>query len=309
MELEFLGTCSGQPSKLRNVSSLALKMLDELNEIWLFDCGEATQHQILRTNIRLRKVTKIFISHNHGDHIFGLPGLLSTRSFQGDVGPLTIYGPAGIEQFVRTSLRVSRTKISYPIKFVTLEKSGELFTYKGFKVYTEKLDHRIDSWGFRVEEPSHAGELLMDKVAQYNVPNGPLLGKLKNGEQIALSDGTVLDGHDFIGPAKKGRVVTVIYDTRSTPTITKLSQDADVLIHESTFDADDAKLAKEYYHSTCVQAAETAKRCHVGHLYLTHVSARYVGPLANKMIQQARKVFPETTLARDLDCFTIPMKG
>ncbi len=111
MELEFLGTCSGQPSKLRNVSSLALKLLDELNEIWLFDCGEATQHQILRTNIRLRKVTKIFISHNHGDHIFGLPGLLSTRSFQGDVGPLTIYGPAGIEQFVRTALRISKSKI------------------------------------------------------------------------------------------------------------------------------------------------------------------------------------------------------
>ena len=104
MELQFLGTGAGQPSKQRNVSSVALKLLDELNEIWLFDVGEATQHQILRTNIRLRKITKIFISHNHGDHIFGLPGLLSTRSFQGDVGPLTIYGPAGIEDFVKISI-------------------------------------------------------------------------------------------------------------------------------------------------------------------------------------------------------------
>ena len=309
MELEFLGTCSGQPSKLRNVSSLALKLLDELNEIWLFDCGEATQHQILRTNIRLRKVTKIFISHNHGDHIFGLPGLLSTRSFQGDVGPLTIYGPAGIEQFVRTALRISKSKISYPIKFVTLEKGGKLFSENGFEVYTEKLDHRIDSRGFRVVEPSRPGELLMDKLAEFHVPNGPLLGKLKRGEQVALADGTVLNGKDFLGPAKQGRVVTIIYDTRSTPAIRQLADQADVLVHEATFDASESKLAREYYHSTCVQAAETARACQVGQLYLTHVSARYVGPLASQMVSQARKIFPKTTLAKDLDCFVIPMKG
>lgn len=309
MELEFLGTCSGQPSKLRNVSGLALKLLDELNEIWLFDCGEATQHQILRTNIRLRKVTKIFISHNHGDHIFGLPGLLATRSFQGEVGPLTIYGPPGLDQFVKTSLRISKTKLSYPIKFVNLEKAGKIVDEKGFKVYTKKLDHRIDSWGFRVVEGDKAGELLMDKLAQYHVPNGPLLGKLKRGEQVALEDGTVLDGHDFLGPAKKGRVVTVIYDTRSTPAIGRLADHADALVHEATFDASESKLAKEYYHSTCTQAAETAKAAQVGHLYLTHVSARYVGPLASQMVKQARKIFPETTLAKDLDCFVIPMKG
>ena len=121
MELEFLGTCSGQPSKLRNVSSLALKLLDELNEIWLFDCGEATQHQILRTNIRLSKITKIFISHNHGDHIFGLPGLLSTRSFQGDVGPLTM---SGALRFILKSWTTGSTagasgwlKLTRPVSF------------------------------------------------------------------------------------------------------------------------------------------------------------------------------------------------
>lgn len=130
MELQFLGTGAGQPSKQRNVSSLALKLLDELNEIWLFDVGEATQHQILKTNIRLRKVTRIFISHNHGDHIFGLPGLLATRSFQGDVGPITVYGPPGLEQFVKTALRVSRTKVSYPIKFVELTEGGLIYQGK-----------------------------------------------------------------------------------------------------------------------------------------------------------------------------------
>ncbi|WEV37840.1 ribonuclease Z [Lactobacillus sp. ESL0677] len=309
MELQFLGTGAGQPSKKRNVSSIALKMLDEINEIWLFDVGEATQHQILRTNIRLRKVTKIFISHNHGDHIFGLPGLLATRSFQGDVGPLTIYGPSGLEQFVRTALRVSRTKVTYPIKFVVLDQGGLIYQGQGFKVYAEKLVHRVPSFGYRVVEDSHQGELLMDKLAQYNVPNGPLLGKLKNGEQILLADGTVLDGHDFLGPDKPGRIVTIIYDTRSTPTIAKLAKNADVLVHESTFAGNEADLAHSYYHSTAVEAAKIARDNGVKSLYLNHISARYLGAKAKNLEKQARKVFPNTNLANDFDRVEIPMKG
>ncbi|BDR60445.1 ribonuclease Z [Lactobacillus xylocopicola] len=309
MELQFLGTGAGQPSKKRNVSSIALKMLDEINEVWLFDVGEATQHQILRTNIRLRKVSKIFISHNHGDHIFGLPGLLATRSFQGDVGPLTIYGPAGLEQFVRTALKVSRTKISYPIKFVNLEEGGLIFQGQGFKVWTEKLAHRVPSFGYRVVEEARPGELLMDQLAQYNVPNGPLLGKLKNGEQVTLGDGTVLDGKDFLGPSKAGRIVTIIYDTRSTPAIAELARDADVLVHESTFAGDEADLARSYYHSTAVQAAKVARDNGVKRLYLDHISARYLGVKARKLESQAEKVFPNTKLANDFDRVVIPMKG
>lgn len=309
MELQFLGTGAGQPAKQRNVASLALKLLDELNEIWLFDVGEATQHQILKTNIRMRKITKIFISHNHGDHIFGLPGLLATRSFQGDVGPLTIYGPPGLEQFVKTSLRVSRTKISYPIKFVELTQGGLIYDNQGFKVYTEKLDHRVPSFGYRVVENSRPGELLMEKLSKYNIPNGPLFGKLKAGEQIVLSDGTILDGRDFLGPERPGRIVTIIYDTRSTPTIAELAKDADVLVHESTFAGNEAKLAHAYYHSTSVEAAEVARDNNVKKLYLDHVSARYLGNKAKKLEKQAQKVFPNTFLANDFDQINIPMKG
>ena len=309
MELQFLGTGAGQPSKKRNVSSIALKMLDEINEIWLFDVGEATQHQILRTNIRLRKVTKIFISHNHGDHIFGLPGLLATRSFQGDVGPITIYGPAGLEEFVRTALKVSRTKISYPIKFMVLEEGGLIFQGNGFRVYAEKLAHRVPSFGYRVVEDNRPGELLMDKLAQYNVPNGPLLGKLKNGEKISLDNGTILDGKDFLGPNKAGRVVTIIYDTRATPVIAQLAQNADVLVHESTFAGNEANLAHSYYHSTAVEAAKIARDNGVKRLFLNHISARYLGAKAKKLENQAQKIFPNTRLANDFDRIVIPMKG
>ncbi len=309
MEIQFLGTGAGQPSKQRNVASLALKLLDEINEIWLFDVGEATQHQILKTNIRLRKVTKIFISHNHGDHIFGLPGLLATRSFQGDVGPLTIYGPAGLENFVRTALKVSRTKVSYPIKFVELTGGGLIYEGPKFKVYTEKLDHRVPSFGYRVVENPHPGELLMDKLAKYHIPNGPIYGELKAGKKIMLKDGTILDGKDFLGPDKPGRIVTIIYDTRSTPNIAKLAKNADVLVHESTFAGNEAKLAHSYFHSTAVEAAKVARDNGVKELWLDHISARYLGSKARRLEKQAQKIFPKTRLANDFDQIEIPMKG
>ncbi|MBD5429169.1 ribonuclease Z [Lactobacillus sp.] len=309
MEIQFLGTGSGQPSKNRNVSSIALKLLDELNEIWLFDVGEATQHQILSTNIRPRKISKIFISHNHGDHIFGLPGLLSSRSFQGDGGALTIFGPAGIDQFVQTALRVSRTKVSYPIKYVILKENGLIYEDSNFQVFAAKLDHRIPSYGFRVVEKPRPGELMMDKLAEYNVPNGPLLGKLKAGEVITLADGRVLDGHDFLGEPRPGRIVTVIYDTRPTPNIGKLAENADVLIHESTFSGQDAKMAHRYFHSTCVDAAKVAIHHHVHQLFLSHVSARYTGRSGRELEKEARNVFKRTKLANDFDSFNIPMKG
>ena len=152
MQLEFLGTGAGSPSKQRNVTSVALKLLEELNEIWLFDAGEATQHQILHTTIRPRKVTKIFITHLHGDHIFGLPGFLSSRSFQGGNEPLTIYGPVGIKKFVMTALQVSESRLSYPLKFVEIDHSQELFNERGFKVTTMSLDHKIACYGYRIEE-------------------------------------------------------------------------------------------------------------------------------------------------------------
>jgi ribonuclease Z len=310
MEIEFLGTGAGQPSTKRNVSSLALKLLEEINEIWLFDAGEATQHQILQTNIRPRKIRRIFISHNHGDHIFGLPGLLASRSFQGeDVGPLTIYGPSGLEQFVRTALRISRTRLSYPVRFVDVSEGGKILAGRHFDVFAARLDHRIPSFGYRVVEKDRPGELLMDKVKKAGVPRGPLLGQLKAGQLVTLPDGRQLDGHDFIGPAKPGRVITIIGDTRPAKNSYQLAQGADVLVHESTFAAGEEKLARSYFHSTCLQAAQIAKKAGVKRLFLDHVSARYTGPAGRQMEQQARKVFPQTDLVQDFSSYEIPMKG
>ncbi|KRL03223.1 ribonuclease Z [Liquorilactobacillus capillatus] len=308
MELEFLGTGAGSPAKTRNVTGIALKLLEEINEIWLFDVGEGTQHQILRTTIRPRKIRRIFITHLHGDHIFGLPGFLSSRSFQGAQKnePLTIYGPKGLQDFVQASLRVSQTKLSYRINFVVLNSEETIFEDDHFRVVTKYLDHRIECFGFRVEEKDYPGELMVDKLRAEHVPAGPLYGQLKAGQTVTLADGRIIRGQDYLGAPKKGRTIAILGDTRQTANIALLAQNADVLVHESTFAKNEEQLAHNYYHSTCVQAAKVAKKAKVKKLILTHISARYVGKKANMLQKDAQKVFKNTKLANDFDVFKVP---
>lgn len=203
MELFFLGTGSGVPSKQRNVSSLVLKLLDERNSVWLFDCGEATQHQILQSTLKPRKIEKIFISHMHGDHIFGLPGLLSSRGFQGGTEPITIYGPVGIKGYVTSSLKYSSTRLSYPLHFVEFKEPGIIFEDHQFKVTVGKLKHGIPSYGFRIEEADHEGTLDAGKLKTLGISPGPIYGRIKNKEIVELEDGRIIDGNDFVGPEQK----------------------------------------------------------------------------------------------------------
>ncbi|HCM89931.1 MULTISPECIES: ribonuclease Z [Vagococcus] len=308
MEIQFLGTGAGVPSKQRNVTGIALKLLDERNAVWLFDCGEGTQQQILNTTIRPRKIEKIFITHLHGDHIFGLPGLLSSRSFQNGEGTLEIYGPKGIRNFILTSLKVSETHLKYQIKFIEIEESGLVFEDQGFKVYCEELDHRIKCYGYRVVEADFQGELLVDKLKEMNIPSGPIYKRIKNGEICELKDGRVIDGKDFVGDSRDGRIVTILGDTRIHPNSLKLAQDADVLVHESTFSHDESKMAKSYYHSTSTQAATIAKDANVKQLLLTHISARYLGKAVYDLENEAKSVFLNTKIVRDFDMIEIPLK-
>lgn len=308
MQLEFLGTGAGSPSKQRNVTSVALKLLEELNEIWLFDAGEATQHQILHTTIRPRKVTKIFITHLHGDHIFGLPGFLSSQSFQGGNEPLTIYGPVGIKKFVMTALQVSESRLSYPLKFVEIDHSQELFNDRGFKVTTMSLDHKIACYGYRIEEADHPGELQVDKLRQDNIPSGPIYGQLKAGKTVKLDDGRIIDGRNYIGKPQPGRIIAILGDTRQTPNAVVLAHKADVLVHESTFAKNEAKMAHNYYHSTSLQAAEVAKQAGAKKLLLTHISARYTGKAAYQLAYQVRDVVPDTRVVNDFDVIDVPFK-
>ena len=305
MELQFLGTGAGVPAKMRNVSSIALKLLDERNEIWLFDCGEATQQQILNTTIRPGKIKKIFITQLHGDHIFGLPSLLTSRSFQGGEDELIVYGPKGIKRFIDASISVSHSKLGYPLKVVEFEEDGVLFSDQQFRVEAMKLEHGIPSYGFRITESDQIGELKAEELRAIGVPFGPVFGRLKRGEVVTLEDGRVIDGKDYVSEDIKGRVVVICGDTRFTPKSITLAQNANVLVHEATYEADKEKTARQHFHSTSKQAATIALEANVQQLYLTHISARYLGHQVSQLEQEARKVFPKTKVVKDFDTFTI----
>ncbi|MES9683977.1 ribonuclease Z [Bacillus sp. AFS001701] len=304
MKLVFLGTGAGMPSKGRNVTSIALQLLEERGATWLFDCGEATQHQILHTSIRPRRIEKIFITHCHGDHIFGLPGLLSSRTFLGGEDLLTIYGPKGLKDYVETSFKISGTYLKYPIHYVETSE-GIVFEDDQFIVQAVELEHGIQSFGYQIIEKDLPGELNVEELKKIDVKPGPVYKFLKEGKTVTLEDGRILNGKDFIGPSKKGRRIAIAGDTRITDKSNLLARGMDVLVHESTFADDETAHAYDYFHTTSTQIATVAKCEEIKTLYLTHISARYQGEASKKLLDEAREIFDHTYIANDFDEYEI----
>ncbi|PFP27430.1 ribonuclease Z [Bacillus sp. AFS073361] len=307
MDIFFLGTGAGMPAKLRNVTSIALKLLEERGAVWLFDAGEATQHQILHTPIKPRRIEKIFITHLHGDHIYGLPGLLSSRSFQGGESEVTVYGPKGIKDYIHVSLSISQTYLKYPLVVIEIEE-GIIFEDEQFLVESRRLDHGIPSYGYRIVEKDRPGTLLADKLKEAGVQPGPIFRKIKNGEAVTLDDGRTIDPTEFLGPEQKGRVVTILGDTRYCENAISLAINADLLVHEATFSAHEEKLAHDYFHSTTHQAADVAKKAHSKLLCLTHISSRYDRNAWQELVDEAKEVFPNTDIAEDFKEIKLPLK-
>lgn len=305
MNVFFLGTGAGLPAKLRNVTSIALKLLEERGSIWLFDVGEATQHQILHTSIKPRRIEKIFITHLHGDHLYGLPGLLSSRSFQGGTSEVTVYGPQGIQEYIELSLSISGTYLKYPLKVIEIDE-GIIFEDKQFRVDARRLDHGISSYGYRVLEKDKPGMLLADKLKEAGILPGPIYKEIKNGGTVGLEDGRVIKSSEFLGTAQKGRVVTILGDTRPCKNAVVLAEGADLLIHEATFAKDEEVLAHDYFHSTTFQAAEIAKQAGAKALCFTHISSRYDRNQWKDLVQEAKLIFPNSEIAEDLKEIHIP---
>ncbi|MFC7394781.1 ribonuclease Z [Scopulibacillus cellulosilyticus] len=298
MHFTFLGTGAGVPAKNRNTTSMVLTMPEYQGDTWMFDCGEATQHQILHTSVKLSKIKKIFITHMHGDHIYGLPGVLGSRSFQGGVDKLTVYGPKGIKDFIEISLSVSSTYLKYPLEIIELDEDGIIYEDGNFKVSVKELEHGITCFGYRIEEKDQPGTLLVDRLKAEGVMPGPIYRQIKEHAAVTLPDGRTLTSSDYIGPDKKGRKLAVLGDTRVCQAAVELAENADLLIHESTFSKGMEQKAHSYFHSTSTQAAKTAKAANVAALILTHISSRFQED-DQLLLEEAREIFNPTYLAKD----------
>ncbi|SER39710.1 ribonuclease Z [Salipaludibacillus aurantiacus] len=306
MKLTFLGTGAGIPAKQRNVSSLALHLMDKNNTIWLFDCGEATQHQILYSPVKATKITKIFITHCHGDHIYGLPGLLSSRAFHGATTPLTLYGPNGLKDYIDISLKISGTFLTYPLIIKEIDGQGICYEDAEITVHSAELNHGVTSFGYRISQKDKPGPLLISKVKEAGIPEGPVLNKLKKGEKVKLKDGRTFKGTNFTGPPKKGKSVAILGDTSPSVNAVRLAERVDTLVHEATFARNENDLALKYGHSTTLHAAETAKKAGVKQLVMNHISSRYqTAEQKEKLIAEARAIFSESDIAEDLSSFNI----
>lgn len=305
MDLYFLGTGAGVPSKKRNVSSIALQLLQERGSTWLFDCGESTQHQILHTNIRPRRIEKIFITHMHGDHIFGLPGLLGSRSFQGGTTPLTVYGPKGIQAYLETSLSVSGTKLAYDLQIIEVEE-GTIYEDDQFSVSCFSLEHGMPSFGYCIKEHDKPGELLVNRLQEKGIKPGPIYQKIKENPTFTLENGETINREDFVGEPKPGRKVCILGDTRYLEHLKSSVKEADVLVHEATFASDEEENAYNFYHSTTQQAAKLAKDAKVKKLILTHISSRYQNDAIDQLQHEAQEIFSNSEIAYDFFQTQIP---
>jgi len=304
MELWFLGTNAGMPIRDRNVTSIALKICENSGSFWMVDCGEGTQHQLLKTSLKLNRLNKLFITHLHGDHVFGLPGLLSSRSSLGGTECLDIYGPTGLRELIEMSLQITETHLGFSLNIVEIEE-GIIVEDDDMTVKAAKLDHRIDSYGYRMVERERAGALNAQWLADEGVPPGPSYGLLKAGKDVTLDDGRVIRSEDALGKPLPGRIITILGDTRPCTNAVKLSEGADVLVHEATFAHDLTDKANEYGHSTALQAAQIAHAAGVGRLFITHFSSRYKQEDVLKLEVEARSVFSDTEAAIELEPYSI----
>lgn len=312
MHFAFLGTSAGTPTRERNVSALAV-CPDQQRDWMLLDCGEGTQHQILRSHLRLPRMRQVLITHLHGDHSFGLPGLLSSRAMSGATSPLELHGPEGLRTFLTTTLSLSNTTLTYDLVIHEIREPGPVLETGTLTVEALAMTHTGPCYGYLVREKPIPGSLDAEALGAAGIAPGPLYGRLKNGEILRLPDGRMVDGRRFLSPPTPGRSVLLAGDNDDPGSLVERLRDVDLLVHEATYTSDVAAgLAFDPGHSTAVDVAQAAETASVPNLVLTHISARYsVGPEAHgRDVEDLRKEAESTYsgrlfVANDFDEFVL----
>lgn len=299
MKLVTLGTSSAIPTLYRGLSSTAL--IRE-GEVFLFDCGEGTQIQLMRAGIKRSKIHSIFIGHLHGDHLYGINGLLSTMHLDNREAPLNVFGPQGIGQFLTVSFRTRNLRFSYPIKVEEFPRGfrGRVLEEKEYTVDALPLDHSIFCLGWRFSEKDRPGEFNLERAQELGIPRGPLYGKLQHGSPVTLDDGRVIQPDQVVGPPRHGKSVAYCLDTQFTERSIELAESCTALVHETTFGPDGVEMARERKHSTMEDAARVAREASCERLIATHFSSRYDNREVRRIADRARPQFENITVAKDL---------
>jgi ribonuclease Z len=296
LDVVFVGTAGSAPTPSRGLPALLVR---RGGDRLLFDCGEGTQRQLLRS-VGLIDFEEVFVTHFHADHVLGLPGMLKTFALRGRDRPLTVYGPPGLRELFGV-LRPLVGRLPFELSLVELEPRQEL-RRDGYRIAAFETQHGVTAYGYALVEDERLGRFDEQRAIELGVRPGPDFGRLHRGHPVGGSAGEVRP-EQVVGPSRPGRKVVVAGDTAPAPMTVAAAHGADLLVHEATFGDEEVERARETAHSTARQAAELAREAEVKLLALTHVSQRYAGP---DLRDEARSVFANTIVPRDFDRVEIP---
>ncbi|HYZ89646.1 MAG TPA: ribonuclease Z [Myxococcales bacterium] len=299
-----LGTSAGRPTLSRGASALAIAA--EAGWV-LCDCGESAQVSALRAGLSLSRLDAVLVTHLHGDHFNGLPGLLGTLGLEGRERPLTVAGPRGILALLESLARAGSLGTgNLPLRIVELDGDGGAIDLPeqeaDFRVVARPLAHRVPTYGYRVSLADRPGTLDVEAAVAAGVPRGPLLSQVKEGRTVVLPDGRRVEGSRFLGPPRRGPSIAYALDTTPCRDAVELGREADVLVHESTYENARAELAHSRGHSTGLEAARVAAEARAGTLLLTHFSPSVD---AERVADEAREIHARVTAAADLSGFDV----
>ena len=302
LRVTFLGTAGSVPTPER---SLPAVLIQRKGEQIMFDCGEGVQRQMIRAKVGFHKKMKVFISHMHGDHVLGLPGLLQTMALLDREKKLEIYGPQGIKRFLEGVKETVQFVLTFPVEIHEIYEAGVVCQEKEYIVEAVWSNHVIPSLAYVFIEKPRSGKFYPEKAKALGVPEGQLWSKLQHGNKVKLPDGRVVNPEDVLGSPRSGRKIAYTGDTRPFKNFSNFATNADLLIHDATLEDALIEKAKDDGHSTPSQAAKNAKKANVKRLILTHISARYTE--TNLLLERAQKIFKNTQVAKDFMEIELPL--